>query len=299
MRNHSIRQLRRRGLTALAGLALAAGLSNCGLDEIVIPEPDGPSELSIALNMTAVPDVITADGFSTSLITATLRDQNGRPIPGRDIFFTITDASGAFADIGQLRTSNGPGTGATVRTDAQGNAQIVYQAPARTDATANQFVQVAARPYGSDAKAANYRVVAIELRSAEPRLFAPNPTNVGPRCGFVVEVPSGSCANPTPAPGPTPTPSPSGSPTATPSTTPGGGSGGCSVRPNTNVLFQSTSSDTDGTIVRYFWDFGNGRQADHPDVATSYSRAGIYTVTHVVTDNNGGSAACQTTITVQ
>lgn len=266
-----MRQLRRRGLTALAGLVLAAGLSNCGLDEIVIPEPDGPSELSIALNMTAVPDVITADGFSTSLITATLRDQNGRPIAGRDIFFTITDASGSFADLGQLRTSNGPGTGATVRTDAQGNAQIVYQAPARTDATANQFVQVVARPYGTDAKAANYRVVAIELRSAEPRLFAPNPTNLPPRCSFTLESTGGACS---PA--------------------------GCVIRAGQAVLVQSSASDPDGTIVRYFWDFGNGQRADTPDASTSY-RANIlpYTITHVVTDNNGAQQACQATITVR
>ena len=71
------------------------------------------------------------------------------------------------------------------------------------------------------------------------------------------------------------------------------------MRTNNQVLFQSTSFDRDGTIVRYFWDFGNGRQADHPDAATSYNRVGTYTVTHMVTDNNGAQAACQATIVVQ
>ena len=291
--------LRRRGLWAVLGLGLLVAYAGCGLDEVEIPDLEGPSELGLAVTMTAVPDIITADGFSTSLITATMRDQNGRPVSGRDVFFAIMDFNGSFADLGALRTSNGPGTGATVRTDSQGIAQIVYQAPARTDATANQFVQVAVRPFGTDARAANYRVVAIELRSAEPRLFAPNPTNVSPRCGFVVEVPTGSCAPPAPTPAPTATPTPSGSPTPTPSASAPGGGGGCTVRVNTNVLFQSTSSDGDGVIVRYFWDFGNGRQADHPDVATSYSRPGSYTVTHVVTDNNGASSACQAVIAVQ
>jgi len=73
----------------------------------------------------------------------------------------------------------------------------------------------------------------------------------------------------------------------------------CTIPINTSVLFQSTSSDDDGTIVRYFWSFGNGKTADHPDVSTSYSIAGTYTVTHVVTDNNGGQAACQASITAQ
>jgi PKD repeat protein len=299
MRNDS-KAPRRGALWAAVSLGLVVAYSGCGLDEVQIPDLEGPSELGIAVTMTAVPDVITADGFSTSLITATVRDHNGRPIAGRDIFFTITDASGSFADIGSLRTSNGPGTGATVRTDAQGNAQIVYQAPARTDATANQFVQVAARPYGTDAKAANYRVVAIELRSAEPRLFAPNPDNTDPSCGFTVEIPTGSCAGPTPVPTATPTPVPTASPTATPTPSAAPGApGGCAVRVNTSVLFQSTAFDRDGTIVRYFWDFGNGRQGDSPDGATSYNRAGSYTVTHVVTDNNGAQQACQATITVR
>jgi len=282
-----------------AALAVGLGHSGCGLDEVRLPQLDGPAGLGQNLTLTATPDVITADGFSTSLIQATLRDQNGRPVAGRDIFFAIADSTGRFADIGDFRTSNGPGTGATVRTDANGVAAIVYEAPARTDATANQSVIVSARPVGNDFAGASYHQVRIELRSAEPRLFAPNPGNAGPTCRFTVEIPAGNCAQPTPTPVPTATPTPSGSPTATPTPSGGGGGGGCVVRVNTNVLFQSTSFDTDGTIVRYFWDFGNGRQADHPDAATAYSRAGSYTVTHVVTDNNGAQAACQAVITVQ
>ena len=173
----------------------------------------------------------------------------------------------------------------------------MYQAPPRTDATANQQIRVTARPVGTDASSALSRSVNIELRSAEPRLFPANPDNAGPKCGFTVELTVGSCPAPAP-PAATPTPDPSASPTATPAPAASPG-GGCVVRPNTSVLFQSTAFDKDGTIVRYFWDFGNGRQADHPDVSTSYRAAGSYTVTHVVTDNNGAQAACQATITVQ
>src|SRR5437867_1623976 len=130
------RALRCGRLWVAAGLGLLVAQGGCGLDDVTVPELEGPSGLGIGFVLTATPDVITADGFSTSLITASLRDQNGRGMAGRDVFFAIADASGSFADLGELRTSNGPGTGATVRTDAQGIAMIVYEAPAATAAAA-------------------------------------------------------------------------------------------------------------------------------------------------------------------
>jgi hypothetical protein len=257
-------------------LGLFVAHAGCGLDGVEIPELDGPSELAMAVTLTASPDLITADGFSTSLITATVRGPNGEPLGGRDIFFAIADASGLFADIGELRsttTGTGVGTGIAVRTNAQGVAAVVYEAPARTDATANQTVLVRARPVGTDANAALYREVRIELRSAEPRLFPQNPAgNPLPTCGFAVQTTGkGVCTGPT----------------------------SCTVQINTSVLFQSTAADEDGTIVRYFWSFGNGKTADHPDVSTSYSIPGTYTVIHLVTDNNGGQSGCSTSITAQ
>lgn len=256
-------------------LGLLLALNGCGTHSVSVPDYDGPSEFGISLRLTVNPDQLTADGFSTSLVQAVLRDQNGRPIAGRDVFFTVADANGRTADIGELRspaTGVGVGTGVRVRTDGNGAATVVYEAPARTDATANQSVIIAARPLGDDFAAAVYRTVRIELRSAEPRLFPQNPLgNTLPVCGFAVQGTGKSTC------------------TAT----------SCTIPLNTSVLFQSTARDPDGTIVRYFWSFGNGRTADHPDTSTSYSIAGTYTVNHVVTDNNGGQAACSATITAQ
>jgi hypothetical protein len=243
---------------------LVLALNGCGLEEVEIPEIDGPSELGLALSMSANPDILTADGFSTSLIQVSVRDHSGRNVSGRDIFFGIADESGRDADIGTLRASGsvGVGTGVVVRTNAQGVAQVVYEAPARTDATANQTVLVTARPVGTDANAARYRSVRIELRSAEPRLFPQNPDNEDPDCDFAVQAPNG-------------------------------------FRVNQSILFQSTSFDPDGTIVRYWWDFGNGtRGADHADVNTSYRFPDTYTVTHVVTDDDGAQAACAGTLVI-
>jgi len=274
MRNDSRARGRSR-LRTMAGVGLVVAYAGCGFNGVEVPQLVGPAEQATSVTLTASPDVIVADGFSTSLITATVFNQNGQPAAGRDIFFAISDASGTFADIGDLRstvTGTGVGTGLQVRTNAQGIAAVVYEAPARTDATANQFVRVSARPVGTDATSALYRTVAIELRMAESRLFPPNPNNLLPKCNFTVEVTGkSSCSSPT----------------------------SCTIPINTSVLFQSTSFDPDGTIVRYFWSFGNGKTADHPDVSTSYSIPGTYTVTHLVTDNNGGQAACAATITAQ
>lgn len=275
MTRNDSKALRRGRLWSAAGLGLLVVYAGCGLDKVQIPELEGPSELALSLKMTADPDVITADGFSTSLITVTVRDQNGRPVAGRDIFFSIADSSGSFADLGQLlspTTGVGVGTGVQVRTNAQGIAAVAYEAPARTDATANQSVLVVARPVGNDARTAVYRSVQIELRSAEPRLFAPNPTNKPPLCSFTVQVTGKStCTSPT----------------------------SCTIPVGAPVLFQSTAVDPDGTIVRYFWNFGNGKTAESPDSSTVYTIPLVYTVTHIVTDNNGAVAACQATLTVK
>ena len=246
-------------------LCLLLGLNSCGLDEVEIPDTfEGPSETGLSLRLTAQPDIVTADGFSTSLVQVSARDQTGRAATGRDIFFAIGDEDGRFADLGALRANGavGIGTGVVVRTNGQGLAQVVYEAPARTDATAHQTVLVMARVVGDDANAASYRSVRIELRSAEPRLFPQNPDNEDPDCDFNVQAPNG-------------------------------------FRVNQSILFQSTSFDPDGTIVRYWWDFGNGtRVADHADVAASYRFPDTYTVTHVVTDDDGAQAACAGTLVI-
>jgi len=262
-------------LRTMAGIGLLVAYAGCGFNGVEVPELVGPAEQGTSVSLTASPDVMVADGFSTSLVTATVRDQNGQPAAGRDIFFAITDSKGNFADLGTLRsltTGVDVGTGLQVRTNAQGVAAVIYEAPARTDATANQLVRVSARPLGTDATSALYRTVAIELRSAESRLFPEVPGNKLPVCGFAVQTTGkGVCTGPL----------------------------SCTVQINTSVLFQSTASDPDGFIVRYFWSFGNGKTADHADVSTSYSIPGTYLVTHVVTDNNGGQQGCQTTITAQ
>ena len=240
---------------AMVGLCLLLAPMGCNLDKNTIPGLSGPSELGLSLKLDASPDILTADGVSTSALQATVHDQNGNPRPGTPITFAIADASGSFASIGFLSTTNAV-------TGPDGTATVIYRAPFRTDFTADSSVLIAARPIGSDANAAIYRDVRIELRSAEGRLFPENPANVPPLCRIVVEAPNG-------------------------------------FKTGEDILFQTASSDTDGVIVRYFWTFGDDSPTeDLPDVNHAYKVAGNYTVTHIVTDNNGAQSPCTASVPI-
>ena len=66
------------------------------------------------------------------------------------------------------------------------------------------------------------------------------------------------------------------------------------------VNFDGTgSSDPDGSIVSYAWDFGNDRTATTPTASANYTQPGTYTVTLTVTDNQGatGTATRQIVVT--
>jgi PKD repeat protein len=51
----------------------------------------------------------------------------------------------------------------------------------------------------------------------------------------------------------------------------------------------SASSDSDGTVASYAWDFGDGATATGPNAQHGYGVAGNYSVTLTVTDNQGVS----------
>jgi hypothetical protein len=278
MSGKSLRHARAAKVAACLGVCLSLALAGCGLDDVDIPDLDGPSTFGQALTLSVTPDVVTADGFTTALVTAELRDQNGRQVSGKDIFFAIADEGGQFADIGQLFDLNGNLLGAPeaiIRTNSDGIARVVYRTPPRTDATANQSVLITARPVGTDFNGAFYRTVRLELRSAEPLMFpqiprcgdegAPPPPfcNEAPNCNFIIEAPDG-------------------------------------FRPGRTILFQSTSSDVDGTIIRFEWFFGDGTAPEYfPQPVHVFGFAGAFTVTLKVTDDDGAQDACSTTVAIQ
>ncbi len=89
-------------------------------------------------------------------------------------------------------------------------------------------------------------------------------------------------------------PPPNQPPTAVASATPTSGSAPLEVQ-----FSAQASSDADGTIVAYTWDFGDGSPgADVSDPVHTYQATGSYVATLTITDDDGASHSAGVTITV-
>ncbi|GAI46485.1 unnamed protein product, partial [marine sediment metagenome] len=64
------------------------------------------------------------------------------------------------------------------------------------------------------------------------------------------------------------------------------------------VHFYDTSVDPDGTIVSWYWNFGDGYTSTIKDPTHDYPDKGSYTVTLTVTDNDGNSDSITKILTV-
>jgi len=70
--------------------------------------------------------------------------------------------------------------------------------------------------------------------------------------------------------------------------------------PGDTVTFDaSASTDYNGQIVQYAWDFGDGNAAEGVRVTHSYIEGGYYIVTLVVTDDEGATATTRLNMNVQ
>ena len=82
----------------------------------------GPSEFGKSITITVTPDIITQDGASQSVVTATARGPNGEPLANVSLRAEIR-VGGVAADFGRLSARN-------LVTDSNGRATVVYTAPA-------------------------------------------------------------------------------------------------------------------------------------------------------------------------
>jgi hexosaminidase len=72
----------------------------------------------------------------------------------------------------------------------------------------------------------------------------------------------------------------------------------CGPAPLSIVGSADGSSDVDGTITGYAWEFGDGSQATGPRVEHTYTSAGEYVVRLTVTDDQGASGTASGSVVV-
>ena len=136
--------LTRRFFVVAAVLALAG----CTIDKQNAPAFGGPSELSLAVSVTATPDLIPPDGASTISVTAL--DENSNPVAGLGLRFRLT------AVFGTLSATSGV-------TNGSGRASVTYTAPSASPT--DTLVTIEVTPIGTNAQNMRTRTVAVRVRS--------------------------------------------------------------------------------------------------------------------------------------
>ncbi len=314
-------------LSTLVVLAVAAATAACTVSDTQPPPLAGPSEMSLSVNLSANPDVLSLDGASQSQITVEARDVNGQSAPNVPMRLEIL-ADGVATDFGSLSSR-------TLVTNGNGRATFTYTAPSFVSGTIPTLT-IAVTPTGTDAANLVHRTISIRLvppgviGNAPTARFTFTPespaafTNVRfdgttsiPGLGAAItsyvwdfgDNTSGTGAIAThqyDAPGTymvrltvTDSNGFSGTSVAQPVVV-GAGDG-----PTADFMFNPTSpglgvtiffnaaSSTAGTghrIVRYDWDFGDGTTRTGVSVSKSYDTADTYNVILTVTDEVGQTA---------
>lgn len=159
-----------RALTLILAVTTASG---CTLKKTDAPPLSGPSELSLAISLVAIPDVLTQDGESQSQLTVQARDANGQP--ARISLRAEITVNGLIADFGTLSAK-------TVATDGNGRAFLTYTAPPFVgDPVDNRtIVTILVTPSGTDFRNATSR--SIDIRLVPPGVILP-PNGV-PKAAF-------------------------------------------------------------------------------------------------------------------
>lgn len=142
----------------VAAMALLLTGIGCGLDKAPDPDLAGPSDTGVSAELTALPDVLNADGVSQSVVRLVLRDDVGQPLSGRAVLFQhdgdgLLFPSAASTYVGPVQT------GLVMATDRDGTAYVVYVAGG-----AIRSVNVWVRPYGIDSAFTWERFVEILQR---------------------------------------------------------------------------------------------------------------------------------------
>ena len=154
--------LARRPFQSLAALALAAAVSGCSLENEAIPAVAAPSEFGVSITASALPDQLTRDGASQSVVTVTARGSNGQPLGNQRsmVGFVSPSASGAALSVNDVTTS------------ADGRAVFNVIAPPRS--AAGDVLTVSLTPVGSNFDNAAVRTFTIALTPSNPSAPVPS-----------------------------------------------------------------------------------------------------------------------------
>jgi PKD repeat protein len=141
-------------ITHVFVLMTAVLAASCTMTDSSAPPLMGPSEMSLALTMTANPDTLSLDGFSQTLITVEARDTNGQLVPNVPLRVEIL-ADGQPVDFGTLSAR-------TLVTNSNGRATFTYTAPSCCGGSI-PTLQIGVTPTGTDASTHIRRVISLRL----------------------------------------------------------------------------------------------------------------------------------------
>ena len=201
----------RSGWAGAPGAVLLGALlafHGCGLNDVSIPELDGPSTFAANLTLRINPDLLVADGVSQAVVTAVFFDQNGRPArQPRDLLH----------DRGRGRPVRGhrplPDRGGSRlrgerahRRAGRGPGRLPGPAAHRRHRRPDGPHRGAARSATTPARPSTGRSGSSCARRSPGSSRRTRTTS--PTCDFVVEIPRGSCVHRRRHPRPGASPSP-------------------------------------------------------------------------------------------
>ncbi len=241
-----------RWVGAFVGLMLLAPAGGCVQDSGKPGAFNSPSELGLALTLTASPDVLPLNGTAQSLIGILARDANGGLVQNLQLLLQITTTSG-LADFGQLSSRE-------VTTGGDGRAVATYTVPLQSTtagaaADNGVVVTILVTPIGDNFDNSTARALSIRL---VPSGAVIPPFNATAGFAFSPESPAAfdpvlfttACAN---------------------ETTP------------------DCVRDPLGLISSYLWSFGDGQSGNGPTASHSYAQGGTYLVKLTIEDTYGRS----------
>lgn len=227
------------------------------MDSTPAPDVTGPSELGLALGVSASPDVLTTDGEATATVVVTARNGSGEPARGLGLR-AETVFQGQIQDVGHLSSK-------TATTGSDGRAVLYYTAPAGSQGVSadsgNNIVTIRITPVNGDYSAAVPRSVDIRL------------------------VPQGPVAPPAAAPVARFRFEPSTPKEEEVVRFDGSLSRDCALGQTESACLAQPGPSP--TLVSYVWEWGDGRRSEGMSQSHAYSTAGTYTVRLTVTNQRG------------